>query len=376
MLKTYKYRLLPTEEHEKTFTQWFGCCRMIYNLALQVKTTAWVSAQKNITAFDLMKQATELRGVTPWLAECPQQSLESAINNLDSAYKAFFKGGGFPKFKKRNNRQSISFRRDTKVEGGRIRFTKIGWVDFIQHRPFEGEIRTATVSKNPSGDYYVSILVENGKDHPKPKKIKEATAVGIDMGISTFATLSDGDSFSNPRYLQSELKRLRVEKRTLSRRYKKGVKISDQSKGYHKQRLVVAKLEEKIANKRKDFLHKTSTLIIKKYDTVCLETLNIAGMIKNPTLARHIADVSWSAFTIMLQYKAIWYGKNILRIGMFEASSKICSNCGHIFKELQLSDREWDCESCFVHHDRDANAAENIKKLGLRNQPLVDKASQ
>lgn len=323
-----------------------------------------------------MKQTTELRAETPWLEDCPAQSLESAINNLDSAYKKFFKGAGFPSFKKKINRQSMTFRRDTRIEGGKIKLTKIGWIDFIQHRPFEGEIRTTTVSKTPSGAYYVSILVNNGKDPPKPKKIKEATTVGIDLGISTFATLSNGSTFDNPRYLQSELKRLRIEKRTLARRYKKGVKIEDQSKGYHKQRLVVAKLQEKIANKRKDFLHKTSTAIIKQYDTVCLETLNVVGMVKNQSLARHIADVSWSEFSRMLEYKAIWYGKNIIRIGMFEASSKICSNCGHIFKELKLSDREWDCEKCESHHDRDANAAKNIKKLGLRNQPLVAKASQ
>jgi putative transposase len=219
-------------------------------------------------------------------------------------------------------------------------------------------------------------LVENGKELPKPKKIKEKTTVGIDVGLKTFATLSDGQKFENPKYLHQQLQRLKKEQRTLARRYKRGVKISDQSKGYHKQRLVVAKLHEKISNQRADFLQKTSTAIIKQYDTICLEDLNIAGMIKNKNLAKAISDVSWSEFNRMLEYKAEWYGKNIRYIGRFDPSSKICSVCGTINKELKLSDREWNCEKCSTPHDRDENAAKNIKIFGLRTKPSTVNVSR
>lgn len=370
MLKSYKYCLLPTEEQKKILANWFGAVRFIYNIGLEAKIAAWVSLRKSVSCFDLMKQLTELKDTEcTWLSECPRQSLESAITNLDNAYTKFFKGGGFPKFKKRSNRQSIIFRRDSKVEAGKIRLTKIGWIDFVQHRTFEGEIRTVTVSKTPAGKYFVSILVKDEKEMPDKKPVTEETTVGIDVGLKTFATLSDGQTFENPKYLHEQLKRLKKEQRTLARRYKKGVKISEQSKGWHKQKLVVAKLHEKIANKRTDFLQKTSTVIIKQFDTICLEDLNIKGMMKNRTLAKSISDVSWSEFNRMLEYKAEWYGKTIKRIGRFDPSSKICSSCGNINKELKLEHREWDCGKCGAHHDRDGNAAKNIKSFGLKAKP-------
>lgn len=371
MLKAYKYALLPTEEQKATLSAWFGSCRFIYNLGLETKIAAWVSLKKNVTCFDLMKQLTELKHTEcPWLKDCNAQSLESALTNLDNAYTAFFKGGGFPKFKKRSSRQSMQFRQGTKVEETRIYLSKFGWVDFIRHRAVGiGDIRTVTVSKNPSGKYFVSVLVDNHKDLPKKKPVKDKTTVGIDVGLKTFATLSDGQTFGNPKYLHHQLKRLRVEQRTLERRYTKGLNNDEQSKGWHKQKLVVAKLYEKVTNQRKDFLHKTSTAIIKQFDTVCLENLNISGMMKNGRLAKAIADVSWYDFGQMLKYKAEWYGKNIKVIGRFDPSSKICSNCGHIFKELKLSDREWDCEKCGVHHERDYNAAKNIKNFGFKTKP-------
>ena len=288
---------------------------------------------------------------------------------MDKAYKGFFRGGGFPKFKKKSNDQSIQFRRWSRVDGNRIFLPKFGWVDLVLHRPLgEGEIRSVTVSKTPAGSYFVSVMIKDGSVIPEKKTIIEETGVGIDVGLKTFATLSDGQTIENPKYLHQELNRLKKEQRTLARRYKKGVKISEQSKGYHKQRLIVAKLHESISNKRRDFLQKTSTAIIKQFDTVCLEDLNVAGMMKNKSLSKAIADVSWSEFNRMLEYKAEWYGKNILRIGRFDPSSKICSHCGKINQELKLSDREWTCE-CGTRHDRDLNAAKNIKSFGLEAKP-------
>lgn len=374
MIKSYKYRLLPTAEQEATLNKWFGMVRFIYNLGLEVKVASWVSAQKNITCFDLMKQTTELKREYKWLAECPGQSLESALTNLDNAYTKFFKGGGFPKFKKRSNRQSMTFRRSTKILDGKVVLTKIGAIDFVQHRPLgSGEIRTAVVSKTPTWQYFISILVEDGKEFPAKKKILDRSTVGIDVGLKTFATLSNGHKFDNPKHLYHQLNRLRIEQRKLSRRFKRGKSAEEQSVGWQKQRLIVARLHEKIKNRRQDFLHKTSTGIIKNHDTICIEDLNVQGMMRNRNLSKAISDVGWSEFIRMLSYKAEWYGKNIVKIGRFEPSSKICSSCGSIFKELKLSDREWTCKKCGTHHDRDLNAAKNIKNFGSKARPSIVK---
>lgn len=373
MVKSYKYRLLPTEENGTTLLRWMGMCRFIYNLGLEVKTRAWATKRINLSAYDLMKQITELKNTEcPWLKECSAQSLESAMTNLDKAYRAFFKGRGFPKFKKKSNGQSIQFRRECKTLGGSVYFPKIGWIPFIEHRPLpQGQIRTVTVSVTPAGNWFVSILIKTIDELPEKKPIIDETTVGIDVGLKTFATLSDGKKIENPKYLHEQLRRLRVEQRTLARRYNKGLKIEDQSMGWHKQRLVVAKLHEKISNQRKDFLHKASDAITKRFDTICLEDLNIRGMLQNRKLAKAISDVSWHEFMRMLEYKSKWRGKNITYIGRFDPSSKICSECGSINKELKLSDREWVCSVCGTAHDRDINAAINIKSFGAKASPSV-----
>lgn len=377
MIKAFKYRLLPTPEQEATLVRWMSMCRFVYNLGLETKKRAW-EQRVNLGSYELMRQLTDLKNSEcQWLKDCSAQTLESAIANLDEAYKRFYKGNGFPKFKKRSGRQSITFRRDSRIAGGKIFLTKIGGIDFIQHRRIGiGQIRACTVSKTPSGAFFISIAVKDENVIPEKRPVIPETTTGIDLGIKTFATLSDGQTFDNPKYLHRQLKRLRVEQRTMRRRLKIGVKIQDQSKGYHKQKLVVAKLHEKIANQRNDFLHKVSTAIIKQYDTVCLEDLNIAGMMKNGSLAKAISDVSWYEFTRLLEYKAEWYGKNIVRIGRFQPSSKTCSCCGHVLAELDLSVREWACVECGSRHDRDLNAANNIKNFGLKTQPLTANAEQ
>lgn len=377
MVKAYKYRILPTDDQKETLGKWFGSCRFVYNLGLEAKIAAWTSLKKNVSCFDLMKQLTELKHTEcPWLKECNAQSLESALTNLDNAYTSFFKGGGFPKFKKRSAQQTMQFRQGTKIKDGKLVLSKLGNLDIIIHRPFFGEIRTVTISKTSTGKYFASILVKTENEIPVKKKVLENTSVGIDVGLKTFATLSDGQKFDNPKYLANQLKRLKVEQRTLARKYKKGVKITEQSKGYQKQKLLVALLHEKISNQRKDFLHKTSTAIVKQFDTICLENLNIGGMVQNSSLSKAISDVGWYEFSRMIEYKCEWYGKNIRYIGRFEPSSKICSNCGAINKELKLSDREWVCSKCSVHHDRDKNAAKNIKNFGLRTKPSIVNVSR
>jgi putative transposase len=377
MLKAYKYAILPTEEQEQQLAKFFGSCRFVYNLGLETKLQAWASARKHLTCIDLANQMKELKDTeAQWLHECPSQTLQMALRNLDNAYTQFFKGGGFPKFKSKHIRQSIQFPQGVKTdfEKSVIFLPKLKNVTCIFHRQFKGEIKTVTVSKTPTGKYFVSILVENQNQLSKKKPVKEKTAVGIDLGVKTFCTLSDGTTFSNPKFLRRNLIRLRVEQRKLNRRFKKGA--NEQSKSYLKQKLVVAKLNEHIKNQREDYLHKASTQIIRSFDTVCVEDLNIKGMMQNEKIALAIGEVGWHKFKAMLEYKAEWYGKNILYIGRFQPSSKLCSSCGTIFKELSLKDRSWTCQSCGTHHDRDVNAAKNIKIFGLRNKPSTANVSQ
>jgi putative transposase len=374
MLKAYKYCLLPNEVQKQQLCQFFGSYRFTYNLGLETKITAYTSAKVNLSCIDLNKQLKELKDTEAlWLKDVPSQMLQMAFRNLDNAYTKFFKGGGFPKFKNRYSKQSIQFPQGVSIDfdKGIIFLPKLKEVSVVLSRKFEGKIKTVTVSKTITNKYFISILVDNQNKLPKKKPIKTNTSVGIDMGVKTFATLSDGTSFKNPKFLRLNLNRLRIEKRKLSRRFKKRAK--EQSKSYQKQRLKVAKLHEHIANQRKDYLHKCSTTIIRSFDTICIEDLNIKGMMQNHKIALAIGEVGWNLFETMLTYKCEWYGKNLLYIGRFHPSSKICSNCGAINKNLKLQHREWACGSCNTTHDRDQNAATNIKKFGLRTQPLIVK---
>lgn len=372
MLKSYKYRIYPNGDQKQQLAKYFGSCRFIYNLALETKMQAWTSAKKNVTCIDLYKQLKELKDTeAKWLHDSPSQTLQMALRNLDNAYTNFFRGKGFPKFKSKHSKQSIQFPQRVRVEfdNGVIVLPKLKSVNCSFHRQFKGNIKTTTVSKTPTGKYFVSILVDNQKELPIKLPVIDSTTVGIDMGIKSFATLSDGSVFDNPQHLRSNLNKLRIEQRKMSRRFKKCAK--EQSKSYLKQKMVVAKLHERISNQREDFLQKASTKIISSFDTICIEDLNIKGMVKNGRLALAISEIGWNKFESMLKYKADWYGKNILYIGRFEPSSKLCSNCGKIFKELSLKDRHWTCQSCGTSHDRDSNAATNIKNFGLRNRPSI-----
>jgi len=372
VLRVYKYRIFPTAEQEQQLSNFFGSCRFVYNLGLETKIQAWTSARKNYTCIDLANQMKELKDTeAEWLSECPSQSLQMALRNLDNAYTKFFKGGGFPKFKNKHSRQSIHFPQGVSVnfEDSTIFLPKLKNMSIDFDRQFNANIRTVTVSKTTTNKYFASVLVEDGKIIPIKKKVKETTSVGIDLGIKTFAVLSDGTTFENHKFFRKAKANLRVQQRSLDR--KKKVKGAN----YEKQRLVVAKLQEHIKNQREDYLHKISTSIIKKYDTIVLEDLNVSGMMKNHTLALAIGEVGWSKFNSFLEYKAEWHGKNIIRIGRFEPSSKCCSSCGKINKELTLKDRVWTCK-CGVTHDRDINAAINIKNFGLRNKPLIVNVSR
>jgi putative transposase len=359
MLKAYKYELIPTEEQKHQLNGAFGSCRMVYNLALETKNTSYQKGVK-LSCFDLIKQLPDLKEGFPWLKDVPSQSLQQVISNLDDSFTNFFKGRAeFPKFKKKDAKQSFRIPVAVKVDfdAWTVTLPKYGKIKFHNSRSFEGLVKQVTVSKSTTGRYFISILVDNKRELPKKFPISESTTVGIDLGIKHFAILSNGVKINNNRFLIHSLKELKKEQRSLSRK-KKG------SNRRLIQKQIVAKLHEKVTNQRKDFLHKLSTQIVNEYDSIAIENLNVAGMIKNHKLSKHIADASWGTFETYLKYKAEWYGKNILQIGRFEPSSKMCF-CGKINNELKLSQRTWTCNHCNATHDRDILAANNIKKFGL-----------
>jgi len=380
MLKAYKYRIYPTLSQIDLIEKSFGCCRLVYNLALQVKIDAYKANGTRLSAFDLCYQLIELKDEYKWLRDVDSQALQASVKKVDVAFKGFFNGKGYPKFKKKTGRNSFQSPHPTNrridFDKGFLSIAKLNNIPIVISRTFEGNMKTVTISKSTTGKYFASILVDNGIQFPDKRKFTKETSIGIDLGVKTFATISDGTIFENPSHLRKQLTRLSIEQRKLDRRYKKGVKTEFQSKGWHRQKLVVAKLHEKISNQRSDFLHRTSINIIRNNNTVCMEDLNVLGMLKNHNLAKSISDVSWSEFKRQLEYKADWYGKNIITIGRFEPSSKLCSNCGYINKELTLADRNWNCPKCNTRHKRDENAAENIKNFGLRAKPSTAKTSQ
>lgn len=361
MLKAYQYRIYPNNSQKELLNKHFGACRLIYNLALEVKQQTYKVKNKNISAFDMMKQLPDLKKECGWLKEINAQSLQNAIVNLDKAYTAFFKGGKYPNFKSKRSKQSFSCPQKSFIDGNKIYLIKFGdGIKIELSREFKGQIKTVTISRTPTGKYYASVLVDNKMELPIKSKIKESTAVGIDVGIKNFVTLSNGESVDNPKYLRNSIERLKV---LQSRASKKKKGNANRKKANHR----VALLHEKITNQRKDFLHKLSTKIIRDNQTICVESLNVSGMVKNRKLARSISDCGWSMFFKFLKYKSEWYGKNYIEIGRFEPSSKICSECGATNHALTLTDREWVCANCGTLHDRDCNAAKNIKSFALKN---------
>jgi putative transposase len=358
MLKGFKYRLYPTNSQKELIAKHIGSSRFVYNLALETKNSAYLGSKHNFSPFDLIKQLPELKKECEWLKEVNSQSLQQSIQNMDIAFKKFFKGAGFPKFKsKHKGRQSFSVPQNVIVENGSLIIPKFKeGIEIVLHRAIKGTIKSATISVTPTGKYFASILVDTNQDTPIKAPIKEETTIGVDLGIKTFLVISNGLEIDNPKYLRKAQSKLKYVQRKYSKN--KGKRT--------KKRLAL--LHEKVVNKRKDFLHKTSNNLINdsQIDTIALEDLNVAGMVKNHNLAQAISDVSWSTFVTMLEYKADWYGKNILRIGRFAPSSKTCS-CGVINKDLKLSDRTWTCKSCGATHDIDILAANNIKSFALKN---------
>lgn len=362
--KSYKFRLYPNEGQKQLFAKTFGCSRAIWNMMLADKIKHYKETKET-----LYNTPAQYKKKFPWLREVDSLALCNIQLNLQTAYKNFFQSGfGFPKFKKKSHRQSYKTNNNNgsiALENGHVKLPKVGWVRVKAHRQINGIIKSATISMTPTGKYYVSILCET----EIAPLAKTNSSIGVDLGISDFAILSTGEKIGNRRFLTQSSKKLAKEQKILSRRAlaakKAGRKLSD-SKNYQKQRVKVARIYEKIANMRRDFLHKLSTNLIKNHDILCIEDLSSKNLMKNHKLAKAIGDASWSEFVRMLEYKDDWYEKQVSKISRWYPSSQLCSDCGFNSGKKPLSVRHWTCENCGSHHDRDINASINILNEGLR----------
>ncbi|KAB3547860.1 MAG: IS200/IS605 family element transposase accessory protein TnpB [ANME-2 cluster archaeon] len=368
MLIAYKYRMYPDEGQREMFLKHIGACRFVYNLSLERKIKAYETDKTTLSCYTLNAMLPDLKKEFEWLTEVNSQSLQQTNRNLDSAFTRFFREKkGFPKFKSRKNPlQTFGIPQHYKVDfdNNRVKLPKIGWIKTKLSRQFNGISKTATVSMTATGKFFISILVDDGRETPEKEPFGYDSTIGLDVGITDFVTMSDGTKINNPKFLIGSIQRLKVLQRRVSQK-KKGSKNRDKAK------YQVAKQHEKITDQRKDFLHKVSSKAVSDNQAIAIETLNVTGMMKNHCLAQAIGDVSWSEFFRQLEYKCEWYGKTLLRIGQFEPSSKICSVCGSINDDLKLSDREWTCAGCGTLHDRDVNASINIKKFALQDQNLI-----
>ena len=364
MLKAYKYRIYPNKEQKIQIAKTFGCCRFVYNQTLAYRKDTYENEKKSVSKTDCNNYCNrELKKEYEWLKDVDKFALTNAIYNMDAAYRKFFKEhAGYPKFKsKRDNHKSYTTNYTNEnivvdFEKGRVKLPKLKMVKAKPPREFEGQIKSATISQMPSGKYFVSILVEEEQvELPKVEK-----SVGIDLGIKDLVITSDGEKIDNLKLIKKYENKLVRQQRKLAHKQKG-------SKNREKQRIKVAKIYEKIAHTRNDYLHKISHKLINENQVIVSEDLSVSNMVKNANLAKSISDCGWSELTRQLQYKADWYGRTYVKIGRFVPSSQTCHVCGYKNEETKdLTVRKWTCPQCQTEHDRDINAAINIQNEGLK----------
>ncbi|MGL5835120.1 MAG: RNA-guided endonuclease InsQ/TnpB family protein, partial [Waterburya sp.] len=351
--------LYPTNDQKIALAKSFGCCRWYWNYSLNLCQETYKNQGKGLSRFAIQSLLPDLKKENEWLSDAYSQCLQSVALNLSTAYKNFFeKRGGFPKFKSKHSRQSIQYPSNVKIESDYIKLPgKVGKIYCKQNRSFTGKIKTTTVSLNPDGNYFVSILVDDCKDLPIASI--EGNAIGIDLGITHFAITSNGSKYDNQRHTNKHAHNLKKKQQSLARKIKG-------SNRRNKARRLVAKVHSKIRRVREDFLHKLSRKIVSENQVIVVENLAVKNMVKNHNLAKAISDCGWGQFTTMLKYKSEWEGKTYLEIDRWFPSSKTCNVCLNKVNSLSLDLKNWTCDQCNTQHDRDVNAAINIRNEGLR----------
>lgn len=365
MLKAYKYRLYPNKQQEILLQKTFGCCRFVYNQTLDYRKKLYENENKNMNKFSCSKYVTQvLKKEFEWLKEVDKYALTNSVWNMDTAYQNFFVlHSGYPKFKsKRDNHKSYKtdFTNNNigvSFEKNKVKLPKLKWIKAKLHREFVGKIKSATISQEPSGKYFISILVDEICD---AMPLRVGDKIGIDLGIKDLLITSNGDKFENIHALKKYENKLIKQQQRLSRKVKG-------SNNRNKQRIKVARLYEKIRNIRLDYLHKITHKLISENQVIVSEDLSISKMMEEHNLAKQIQDCSWYELTRQLQYKADWNNRQYIKISRYVPSSQTCNCCGYINPEVKnLSVREWVCTECGTKHDRDINAAKNILTEGLK----------
>lgn len=355
MIITYKRKLKLTKQQQQRIDSWIGACRYVYNLALETRIAAW-KKQKSIGKYELMKQLTELKDVD-WIADVPSQSLQNVIERLDVAYQKFFSGGGFPRWAAKHSYNSILFK-SMQIDDNNIKLPKLGKIKTFKDRFIHGKPKTASIIREYDG-YYICITssIERSAARQFPVRLaSESQAVGLDMGIAYFVTLSTGKHITNPKHFAKYERKLRIENRALARKEK-------YSASWHKQKHKLSKLHAKIGRVRKDFLHQESWKIVKNNSLIAIEDLKVKNMIRS-RLAKHIADAGWTTFKSQLEYKAERYGRTLVKVDP-KYTSQTCSSCGHKDKENRQSQSKFICLSCGEEQNADVNAAKNILARAL-----------